>query len=661
MNYRPLTDLEVSTLKLQGCTANDWSDVAVKENFRTEFVKHTAFYGKVKLGCFGDKTEIGDGPVRRSGLYNTQVHQCEIGDEVLVSDTGLLSNYIIDDHVIILNTDSISVKGESAFGNGTEIEVLNEAGGRELVIFDRLSAQLAYLLVFYRHDPELTRRLKSLIQTAVSPERKAQGRIGAYTKIQHAGVLQNVVIGSHAVISGPQLMEDCSVISNRFAPVRIGEGVIIRKSVILSGSAITDNAFVEKCFVGQGVTIGRQFSAENSAFFANTEVALGEACSIFAGPYTVSHHKSTLLVAGMFSFYNAGSGTNISNHMYKLGPLHQGIVERGSKTGSSSYLLWPCRVGAYSVVVGKHFTNFDTCDFPFSYIVEEKGKSILYPAMNLFTVGTRRDSEKWPARDKRTDPVKHDLISFDWINPYIAGKISNGVRLLGGFTDKVLKTQEHVSFKGIQIPRLLLKTTRKFYELALKVYIGSEVVGKLESETAALSAGRIKMILAAKEGPGRGEWRDLSGMIAPAEAIDQLTMDIKKGDCGTVEQVLDRLQEIHRHYKEYSWNWCSAYFEAETGLKPDQFTRENLLQIVAEWQINAIRLNQMILQDASKEFDLTSHYGYGIDGDEGINALDFETVRGNYEENKFIKNLRAENENIGKRATRLVTLLQTMK
>ena len=57
--------------------------------------------------------------------------------------------------LIIENVDTISVNGPSSFGNGFEVEVLNEGGGRELMIFDSLSAQLAYMLVCYRHDPDL--------------------------------------------------------------------------------------------------------------------------------------------------------------------------------------------------------------------------------------------------------------------------------------------------------------------------------------------------------------------------------------------------------------------------------------------------------------------------------------------------------------------------
>ena len=71
--------------------------------------------------------------------------------------------------------------------------------------------------------------------------------------------------------------------------------------------------------------------------------------------------------------------------------VHQGLLERGSKTGSFSYLLWPSRVGAFTAVIGKHYANFDASDLPFSYITEEDAGSVITPAMNFFTVGTMRD------------------------------------------------------------------------------------------------------------------------------------------------------------------------------------------------------------------------------------------------------------------------------
>ena len=130
-----------------------------------------------------------------------------------------------------------------------------------------------------------------------------------------------------------------------------------------SGARVEDGAVVHLLFVGQASSLSHLFSAHDSLFFANCACENGEAAAIFGGPYTVTMHKSSLLIAGMFSFLNAGSGSNQSNHMYKLGPIHQGVVERGSKTTSDSYILWPARIGPFSLVNGapcdpsRHFAS----------------------------------------------------------------------------------------------------------------------------------------------------------------------------------------------------------------------------------------------------------------------------------------------------------------
>jgi hypothetical protein len=140
-------------------------------------------------------------------------------------------------------------------------------------------------------------------------------------------------------------------------------------------------------------------------------------------------HKSSLLIAGMFSFLNAGSGSNQSNHMYKLGPIHQGIVERGSKTTSDSYILWPARVGPFSLVMGRHYHHSDTSDMPFSYLIEHKDETYLIPGVNLRSVGTIRDAQKWPKRDKRKDPIQLDKINYNLLSPYTIGKMMKGVEI----------------------------------------------------------------------------------------------------------------------------------------------------------------------------------------------------------------------------------------
>jgi len=660
MSFRHLTKDEINALLSQNCSAEGWDDITVKEGFSTANIRNTRFEGKIKLGALYGTIEIEKGIIKKCGIYDSHICNCEIADNVYISGVKNMSGYVLEENVAIENVGSLTVTGESYFGNGTEIDVLNEGGGRELPIFDRLSSQVAYLTVLYRHDKDFTARILGLIRDYCASKRADRGLIQAGARIRDSIVIRNVSVGSHAVISGTTLLEEGTIQSRMEAPVFIGEGVTAKKFIVLSGSRVDGGAILDKSFVGQGVKMGKQFSSENSLFFANCEAFHGEACSIFAGPYTVTHHKSTLLIASLFSFFNAGSGTNQSNHMYKLGPVHQGILDRGSKTGSFAYLLLPCQVGAYTVVMGKHYANFDTADLPFSYISEEKGKSEITPAMNLFTVGTRRDIDKWPVRDRRNDPDRLDLIHFDLFNPYIVGMIINGINILNGFIEKTSKEQDYINYKGLLIHRLLLKTARKYYEIGLRVYVGREVVRRIGSIDSKTTPDDIRKMLVPQGTDGTGKWVDICGMFSPAGKIDELVESVKTRKIKSVDELNSNLAAIYNNYNKYAWNWCCDLIGQQTGDKQDSISINSLIRIITDWKANAIKLNNMILKDAEKEFDAGSKTGYGIDGDEVTRDMDFQSVRGAYNKNKFVITLQKESEEIEAQADRLTAVLKSL-
>ena len=153
--------------------------------------------------------------------------------------------------------------------------------------------------------------------------------------------------------------------------------------------------------MGEASQITNGFTAESSLFFANSYMSNGEACAAFCGPFSSSHHKSTLLIGCMLSFYNAGSATNFSNHAYKMGPIHYGQLERGTKTASGSHLLLPANIGAFSVCLGKIANHPDTRALPFSYVISDGKDTFIVPGINISTVGLYRDIRKWPRRDAR--------------------------------------------------------------------------------------------------------------------------------------------------------------------------------------------------------------------------------------------------------------------
>ena len=661
MAHRHLTKEEINTLLSQNCFADNWTGITVKEGFSTENIINTRFEGNIKLGIYSGKIEVEKNISKSCGIFTSFISNCEIADNVHISEVKNLSNYVIEENVAILNTGSIVVNEESAFGNGTEIEVLNEGGGRELPIFDRLTSQIGYLTVLYRHDKDFSGKILGLIREYCKSKQSKRGLIKTGARIRDSLIIRNVSIGSYATISGVSLLEEGTIQSCIEAPVFIGVGVIAKKFIVLSGSKVDGGAILEKSFVGQGVIMGKQFSAENSVFFANCEAFHGEACSLFAGPYTVTHHKSTLMIASLVSFFNAGSGTNQSNHMYKLGPLHQGILERGSKTGSFAYLLLPAHIGAFTVVMGKHYANFDSSDFPFSYISEGKGKSELTPAMNLFTVGTRRDIDKWPARDRRYDPDKLDLIHFGLFNPYIVGKIINGINILNDLAEKTDKKLDYVNYKGLTIHRLLLKTTRKYYEMALKVYLGQELVKRLEDLEENSSLADLRNMLKAQGTDGTGKWADICGLFSPAGKIEELVESVKTQKITSIAGLAEYLTTINDNYNKYAWEWCSGLIGQQTGNKTENIPIDTLIQIITDWKTNAIKLNNMILKDAEKEFDPCNKLGFGIDGDDDTRDRDFQAVRGVYDKNKFVIKLQKETLEIEVKADRLIVFLESFK
>ncbi len=643
MNYRKLSETEISELTRHGCSATNWRIVTVTPKFSTRNIYYTHFEGEVKIGNLTGKLNNG----KRSGLYKSYIENCIIEDDVFISDVKRLVKYRVATGAFLMNVGSIEVEGETTFGNGTELEVLNEGGGRELPMYDRMTSQIAYLLVVYRHDEALIKALKEMIASYVAEKKSDMGLIDTEAKITNTSIIKNVNIGPYTIIDGAAELQEGTIVGCAEAPAQVGTGVIAREFIILSGSKVDSGAMLDHTFVGQGVKIGKQFSSENSVFFANCEGFHSEVCSIFAGPYTVTHHRSTLLIAGMFSFFNAGSGTNQSNHMYKLGPLHQGIIERGAKTGSFSYMLWPSRLGAFSVVTGKHGGNFDTSDFPFSYVTLVGEKSFLTPAMNLFTVGTRRDVEKWPNRDRRKDPEKLDLIQFEFPDPYITDKVLKSISILNTLYEKTPKEQDALNYKGARIKRLMLKSTRKYYEILIPISIGNQVIKRLKNKT----TGWREALAAETE--GIGDWLDISGMSVPASVLITLVDDVKSGKTNGLSALEESLREIHGNYADYSWNWTAKLIEDRTGKKPADLTVEELQQLIEGWKINSLKLNNMTMKDAGKEFDANSKIGFGIDGDEETRDQDFLAVRGDYETNKFMIGLQEENREIENQAEEL--------
>lgn len=636
MGYRLLTSNEITLLQNQGCTATDWQAIEVAENFDTQYIQDAHFSGHNRLGLFMSETILPGGLKVHAGIYHATLHNCEVGDDVrLYNVHNYIANYRIGHNTCIENVNAILVDGRTAFGNGVRVPVMNEGGGREIPIFDHLSASLAYILTLYRHRPMMIRQLDLLIDAYADSQTAEMGEIGNHVRIINCGSIKNVKIGDYAELVGVSRLKNGSVNSNLYAPVRLGSGVKCSDFIVCSGVKIDDSTLVDKCFVGQGCVFDKHYSASESLFFSNCQGMHGEACAIFAGPYTVTHHKSTLLIAGMFSFLNAGSGSNQSNHMYKLGPIHQGIAERGAKTTSDSYLLWPSKIGAFSLVMGRHTHHADTSDLPFSYLIENNADSYLVPCANLRTVGTIRDAQKWPKRDNRKDPHKLDQINFNLLSPYTVQKMWRGAEILDELCAISGESTDVYGYKNCKIRNSSLRHGRELYRIGIQKFLGNSLISRLEHHTLRTMED-VRAVLRPDSEIGLGDWVDLAGMIAPKHAVTTLLNEIEQGN-HTIQTIESRLNDMHANYYSYEWTWALQRLEQVWGCSVEQVTLQQIRSTICEWQAAVVALDKMVYNDARKEFDLNSQTGFGVDGDRKQMEADFEEVRGNFESNSFVK------------------------
>ncbi len=648
--YRSLFDEEIGQLVHQGNSSTDWSLVKVSHDFIPDNIENSKFSGHVFLNSFHQSVKLFGGITFKTGIYNAWLHNCEVGKNALIHNVrGYIANYVIEEGVVIHNVTTIAVDGKTTFGNGVRVEAINEGGGREIPIYDHLSTHVAYIMALYRHRPKLVSSLIKMVEEYTGFVQSEMGVIGRYSQIINCNSLLNVKTGPATQIDGAKKLKNGSLNSTVEAPIIIGEGVIMDDFIVCSGSRITDATLVSKCFVGQGCVLDKHYSAVNSLFFANCQGFHGEACSIFAGPYTVTHHKSTLLIAGMYSFLNAGSGSNQSNHLYKLGPIHQGIMERGAKTTSDSYILWPSRVGAFSLVMGRHYKHSDTTDFPFSYIIESNDESILVPAINLKSIGTIRDSQKWPRRDNRKDSSLLDLINFNLLSPYTIQKMINGREKLLAIRKTSGEFASRYSYEKMVIEKKALDRGIELYEMAIWKFLGNSLITRLQGKEF-FNNQEIQKTLKTDTSLGKGTWVDLSGLLCPFEALDNLLSSIEKGETTSLEDVNSALTALHKNYYNYEWTWAVDVLERFTGKTVQGFSAEDVIEVVEKWKNSVLGIDRFLYEDAQKEFSLTKMTGFGVDGQNGARELDFAHVRGEFEQNETVKAIKVHmltKENLG--------------
>lgn len=544
---RQLSDEEIRILEDRNCWAEDWTNVHVSDDFKPNYMHRVMLYGEVSIGDFDKNIEVSRGFMKHSGINNATLRNVTIGDNSLIENIGgFINNYTIGDDCYISNVNAMETTDGATYGEGNLISVLNEVGDGNVILFSELNSQFAAFMAKHFCDKSLKDAIRRLINEEIARKRHEQAYIGNNVKIVNTKEITNTIVYDDCEINGASRLSDCTILSSPVSNVYIGTGVICENSIISEGSSIINSVKIQDCFIGEACQISNGFTASSSVFFANSYMSNGEACAAFCGPFTASHHKSSLLIGGQFSFYNAGSATNFSNHAYKMGPIHHGVLERGTKTASCAYILMPAHIGTFSVCFGKLMYHPDTRYLPFSYLIAYGDTMYLSPGRNITTVGLYRDIRKWPKRDVRPVGSQKSIVNFDWLSPFSVGEIVEGKQILEKLRDACGENVATYTYHNYVINASSLNKGIKYYDIALRIYMGAVLKrvikkwGKVDLPTTTI---------------GQGKWNDLSGLLLPESEEMRLLSDIKRGELETIQEVTDRFKEINRNYREYQWAW----------------------------------------------------------------------------------------------------------
>ncbi len=432
-NTRRLLSKEIEVLERQGNRSPNWENILVSEEFIPNYIYNNTFYGNCILGRFsGIEIEIDTNMILNSGIYNSTIKNSQIGNEALIQDCGLISNYTVSEKAVLLKNEIIHSTGESTYGNEEKIIIGNETGGREIPSFAELTIELAEIVVKNREKKELLKKYEDFVSAYTEKLKAERGLIASKAVVLANRQIIDVLIGNGAIVRGTTLVKNTTLLSSTEEPVRVTSGACVEASCIQWGSSIETMAIVEHSVLTEHSHVERHGKVTHSILGPNTGIAEGEVTSSLVGPFVGFHHQS-LLISAIWpeGKGNVGYGANVgSNHTSKA-PDQEIFCGEGTFFGLGVNVKFPTDLSdaPYSIIATGVNTLPQRVEFPFSLINAPaqifEGISPAYneilPAWvlsdNIFTV--RRNEGKYKKRNK----AKRSSFVFEVFRPDTVDKM----------------------------------------------------------------------------------------------------------------------------------------------------------------------------------------------------------------------------------------------
>jgi len=591
--WRHLMSHEIEKLVLNGNTCDNWNEILVTDQFNTAQIKNSEFFGLVRIGNIRNVVLEHHELRVPTGITNSVIIACDLGDDVAIHDVRYLSHFIIGDRCILYSIDEMHTTNHAKFGNGivkegeTEnvriwLNLMNESGSRNVIPFNGIITADAYLWAKYRDDTVLLERLKDLTQNSFDSRRGFYGMTGNQCVIRNSRAIKDVQIGSHCYIKGINKLKNLTINSSESEKTMIGEGVELVNGIIGFGCHIFYGCKAVRFILGDNSNLKYGARLIHSFLGDNSTVSCCEVLNNLIFPAHEQHHNNSFLIASVvMGQSNMAAGATIGSNHNSRANDNEVQAGRGFWPGLCTSVKQSCRFASYVLLSKADYPAELDIPLPFSLLGNNSASDRLeiMPAFwwlyNMYALA--RNSWKFQIRDGRKRKIQN--IEFDYLAPDTAEEIFNARRLLEIWTAKASlrlngkptdgKNDDELAASGRELlagpsetvnaleilGENMEKSNRKV--VILKAYNAYHAYGDMlhhyaiKNLLAYLSVNReagYAVILEGLSGERVRKWVNLGGQIIPEEDVDQIRSDIGSGKLRGWDDIHGRYDTLGEAY-----------------------------------------------------------------------------------------------------------------
>jgi len=675
--WRGLRADELEMLVKNDNTASNWDDILVTDPFDPNLIQNTRFYGLVRIGRLQNITLQHHDLRLPSGITNSFIISCDIGDDVAIHNVHYLAHYIIGERCILFNIQEMHVTDHAKFGNGiikegesedvrTWLEPMNESGSRKILPFDGIITADAYLWAKYVDDISLQKKLLEITQNSMDKSRGYYGTVDRYSVVKNSLILKDVKIGECCYIKGANKLKNLTINSTSEEPTQIGEGVELVNGIIGYGCHIFYGCKAVKFVLGNNSNLKYGARLINSVLGDNSTISCCEVLNNLIFPGHEQHHNNSFLIASVvMGQSNMAAGATIGSNHNSRSNDNEIQAGRGFWPALCTSVKHSCRFASFVLLSKADYPSEMNIPFPFCLVTNNVSEDQLeiMPAYwwmyNMYAL--ERNTRKYLARDKRVFKVQN--IEFDIYAPDTIEEVVNACTLLEIWVAKaamrkknedendniILAQQGKKILSGEEIIVNSLEVTGEDIEHSGRKVVIKKVWKAYHAYMDILHYYCVKNLLMYfisspdedignmnEKLAGRHErkWVNMGGQLMLESDVDILRSDIVTGKLETWDQIHKRYDEIWEKYpldkQKHAYTLLCEMYKTEKinssnmGLALDRF-------------VSIIRyIEDQVYVTRKKDYDNKFRHATYRNDEEMYAAL------GQIEDNTFIKQIKSD-------------------